>query len=376
MIGNYADELDDVLGLGISSLDITPAENRQLITRYATAGQFLSQHWHADPADWSIYPQGSMRLGTITRNIHRNDEIDIDLVAERQVGKQQTTQAQLKVDTGVALEAFVASRPEGSPILDTPGKRCWTLLYPGSHLDLLPALPNPEHLQPDAILITDTELREWQHSNPIGYADWFHGVMREGIVVKASVNVDHVPSWPSKSDLQQAVQALKRHRDIYFTGRLEDRPASVIITTLAARAYRSGGSLFETVRHITKEMPHFVEHTDAGLCVINPVNEHENFADRWKAHPERAAAFFEWIEAAQRDFDAIGRQRGPAVFETLSKALGQRVAATASSGRGAELLKARTSGHLGLTPGAGAAALALTGGKVVRPHHFHGNSPS
>lgn len=376
MITNYAHELDDVLGLGISSLDITPAENRQLITRYVTVGQYLSRHWHTDPADWSIYPQGSVRLGTITRNTHRNDEIDIDLVAERQVDKRQTTQAQLKTDTGVALQAFVASRPEGSPTLDEPGKRCWTLLYPGSHLDLLPALPNPEHSQPDAILITDTELRMWQHSNPIGYADWFHGVMRDGTVVKASVNVDDVPMWPNKSVLQQAVQALKRHRDIYFTGRLDDRPASVIITTLAARAYRPGGSLFEALRYITKQMPAFVEHTDAGLCVINPVNEHENFADRWKAQPERAAAFFEWLEAAQSDFESIGRQRGPAVFETLSKALGQRVAATASSGRGAELLKARSSGYLGLTTASGAGALVLTGGKTVRPHNFHGSSPA
>lgn len=374
MIGDFGQELDEVLGLGIRSLDITAAENRLLVTRYLSVGQFLSGHWHSDPADWEIYPQGSMRLGTVTRNIHRNDEIDIDLVAERQVDKTQTSQAQLKQDTGVALTGFVGSQPEGNPVLDEPGKRCWTLLYPGSHLDVLPAVPDAEGA-PDSILITDTELRMWQHSNPIGYAAWFHGIMNQSLVVKASVSVDEVPAWPNKTVLQQAVQALKRHRDIYFTGRLEDRPASVIITTLAALAFHPGGSLYETLCRITSRMPGLVEFTDAGWCVLNPVNPKENFADRWRNHPARAAAFFEWIEAAQADFAAIGQRRGPEVFEVVSKSLGHRVAAAASAGRGAELLKARTSGRLSVTTGAAVSGLATAGGRVVRPHNFHGSSP-
>lgn len=374
MIGDFNQELDDVLGLGISSLDITAAENRLLVTRYLSVGQYLSRHWNSDPADWEIYPQGSMRLGTVTRNIHRNDEIDIDLVAERQVDKAQTSQAQLKCDTGVALTGFVDSHPEGNPVLDEPGKRCWTLLYPGSHLDVLPAIPDAAGAT-DAILITDTELRLWQHSNPIAFATWFHSVMNESIVVNASVNVDDVPAWPNKTVLQQAVQALKRHRDIFFTGRLDDRPASVIITTLAALAFRPGGSLYETLCQITKRMPALVEYTDAGWCVINPVSPKENFADRWRNHPARAAAFFDWIEAAQSDFEAIGQRRGPEVFEVVSKSLGQRVAAAASAGRGAELLKSRTSGRLSVTTGAAVSGLATSGGRVVRPHNFHGSSP-
>ena len=374
MIGDFGQELDDLLGLGISSLDITAAENRLLIARYSSVGQYLSRYWRDDPADWEIYPQGSMRLGTVTRNIHRNDEIDIDLVAERQVHKTQTSQAQLKEDTGLALAGFVGSGPEGGPELDEPGKRCWTLLYPGSHLDVLPALPDDEGAQ-DSILITDTELRLWQHSNPIGYAAWFHAIMNQTLVVKASVDVDDVPAWPNKTVLQQAVQALKRHRDIFFTGRLDDRPASVIITTLAALAFHPGGSLYETLCRITSRMAGLVDYTDGGWCVLNPVHPEENFADRWRNHPPRAAAFFEWIEAAEADFAAIGQRRGPEVFEVVSKSLGRRVATAASAGRGAELLKARTSGRLSVTTGAAVSGLATAGGRVVRPHNFHGSSP-
>jgi hypothetical protein len=54
-----------------------------------------------------------MRLGTITRNYHNNDEIDIDLVARRDQPEQSISQAGLKEDTGLGLEKFVLSEPEG-----------------------------------------------------------------------------------------------------------------------------------------------------------------------------------------------------------------------------------------------------------------------
>lgn len=45
-----------------------------------------------------------------------------------------------------------------------------------------------------------------------------------------------------ESILQRIVQILKRHRDIMFNGD-EDKPISIIITTLASRAYRGETNL-------------------------------------------------------------------------------------------------------------------------------------
>lgn len=51
-------------------------------------------------------------------------------------------------------------------------------------------------------------------------------------------SVRAVPKYQSnKTPLQRAVQILKRHRDIMFAGD-EDKPVSIIITTLAAKAYQ------------------------------------------------------------------------------------------------------------------------------------------
>lgn len=154
---NRDEQLNELLGLSIESLDISEPEYRLSVSRYEAVGQALADYWDDSPAGGEVYPQGSMRLGTVTRNIHRNDEIDIDLVARRDLSKTSITQGELKADTGHGLDLFVKSGPEGNPSKDE-GKRCWTLLYPGFHLDVSPALPD-EKDGTTGIIITDTEVR-------------------------------------------------------------------------------------------------------------------------------------------------------------------------------------------------------------------------
>ena len=75
-----------------------------------------------------------------------------------------------------------------------------------------------------------------------------------------------------KAPLQIAVQVLKRHRDIYFDGS-DDAPISIIITTLAARAYQGQDSIYATLSHLLERMPNFIEYDANGLAYIrNPMN--------------------------------------------------------------------------------------------------------
>src|ERR1022692_3001426 len=369
--------LNELLGTGISSLDITPAERGLSVARYTDVARSLGVHWATDPSDGLVYPQGSMRLGTITRKYHDNDEIDIDLVARRDQPKQSISQADLKKDTGLGLEKFLLSEPEGSPALDE-GKRCWTLHYVGFHLDVLPALPNPAARSGTAIMITDTELVRWQFSNPIAYANWFHKVMAQELedkllVLAKRMDIEQVPTWQVKTTLQQAVQALKRHRDIYFTDALELRPASIIITTLAAHAYRGGGDLYEVLDDITDRMPNYVSHNGHRFVVMNPVEAGENFADRWHGKPERAEAFFRWIEQAKADFDGLARADGgiDTVISKIASVFGDRPAREASRAVSRGVVDSRRRGQLGYGVGTGAliAPLARTR-RVTQDHDF------
>jgi len=375
--------LDELLGTGISQLDITPAERHLSLARYTAVARSLAGHWDTDPYDGLVYPQGSMRLGTITRNYHRDDEIDIDLVARRDQPKQSISQAELKADTGLGLEKFVLGGPEGTPSLDE-GKRCWTLHYSGFHLDVLPALPNPEARTGSAIIITDTELIRWQFSNPIAYADWFHKVMAKEIeeklkVVAKRMDIAQVPDWQVKTTLQQTVQALKRHRDIYFTDALDLRPASIIITTLAAHAYRgSGGDLYEVLNDITDRLPGFVRLDGQRYIVANPVEPGENFADRWHGKPERPEAFFRWIERAKTDFDGLARAGGgvDTVISKMASVLGDHPAREAGRSLSRGIVESRRQGQLSYGAGTGTLAAVAAAGtrRVTQDHDFHGHN--
>jgi hypothetical protein len=376
-----AQALEDLLGTGIRQLDITSAERRLAVARYGAVARSLAEHWDTDPNDGLVYPQGSMRLGTITRNFHQNDEIDIDLVARRDQAKESTTQAELKTDTGLGLEKFVLGEPEGVPTLDE-GKRCWTLHYPGFHLDVLPALPNLAASSGSAIIITDKEVFRWQFSDPVAYADWFHGVMAKEIeekrkIIAKRMAIEEVPDWQVKTTLQQTVQALKRHRDIYFTENLDQRPVSIIITTLAAHAYRGGGDLYEVLDDITDRMPGFVERDGQGYVVANPVEPEENFADRWNGKPERAEAFFRWIEQAKADFDGLSRTGGglDTVIRMMADVLGEGPARNASEGMSRGVVEARRQGRLAYGAGTGILVGASAAGtrRVTRDHDFHGD---
>ena len=58
---------------------------------------------------------------------------------------------------------------------------------------MLPAIPDPDGRAP-AILITDKELRHWQHSNPIEYAEWFKGRMKARFMEKRAAMAQAIRS--------------------------------------------------------------------------------------------------------------------------------------------------------------------------------------
>jgi hypothetical protein len=355
----------------IEWLDITDQDYRLMVSRYQAIGTSLDEYWDSSPTGGEVYPQGSMRLGTITRNIHQNDDIDIDLVARRDLTKTSVTQAGLKEDLGAGLDLFIKEDPEHRP-RKVEGKRCWTLQYPGFHVDVLPAVPD-EQARGTGISITDTKVRTWLPSNPIGFANWFHSVMREEhlALIEKRMAIAPVPEWSIKTTLQRTVQALKRHRDIYFTGQLEDRPASVIITTLAGHGYTSGGSLYDVLRAVTAAVPGLVQTRNGIYVVSNPVQPKENFADRWRDHPRRAARFFEWAEQAAMDFARLGETRGvDTVLEKMARAFGEGPTEHAQRTAGSGLFESRRSGRLAVAAGTG--MLATTGSRPVRDHSFYG----
>ena len=97
--------------------------------------------------------------------------------------------------------------------------------------------------------------------------------------------IEKVPNYRIKTPLQRCVQLLKRHRDIVFENDQENRPASILITTLAAYAYENEADMVDAMINIIDRMPSFITERNGVSWVPNPVDPSENFADRWADHP-------------------------------------------------------------------------------------------
>lgn len=303
------------------SLDLTDTQYQTAVKHYTAVGEWLDREDSPTGLlQTVVYPQGSFRLGTMVKPINDNDEYDIDLVCEVQkLDKTRTTQQRLKALVGDRLKANGTYAQ-----MLTEGSRCWTLTYADSthfHLDILPAIPDVDvrshtgTFDSRAILITDKKLLHWQTSNPIGYADWFKDRMRmqfnsrrKLLAESIRASVDDVPEYRVKTTLQRSIQLLKRHRDVMFQEDQEDRPISIIITTLAALAYENEGHLVDALQNMARRIPALIQKNDRGNAVIvNPVDPRENFADKWLEFPQRQKKFMDWIQQVQEDIEAALR---------------------------------------------------------------------
>jgi hypothetical protein len=367
-------QLSTLLKHAAVALDIPETLYLAAVENYEEVGAWLAaEDSPLRSAFPEIYPQGSFRLGTIVRPITDKDEYDIDLVCLLQLKKQSISQKDLKDRVGARLR----NNREYSKIVEE-GRRCWTLNFPDRfHMDILPAIPDAEGLE-DSILITDQELVRWQHSDPKNYATWFWGRMatatireKRALAESLKAHIEDVPDWKVRTPLQRAVQLLKRHRDIYFEDDCDDKPASIILTTLAANAYIGQDDVFDTLTYLAETMPHFIELRDGVSWVANPVNDKENFADKWRDHPERREKLLAWLMQLQAECSEAMEKRGlHQITESLGHSFGESIMTKAAASIGADLLSQREAGAMFMNPVSG--TLGAAGTIPVRSHKFYG----
>lgn len=332
------DEILNVIDIPNSAYDKAEDRYKDLGEWFSRSESMCARH---EP---HIYPQGSFRLGTVIRS----DEFDLDVGCRLCSGitKATHTQKQLKQLVGREMEAYRTARGIKEPLEEK--HRCWRLPYSDKlmfHEDVVPSIPEntaQRHALREAMIkagspeavaqsvaefagaITDNRdpnydkiSSTWRISNSEGYALWFEARMkqtkalveRHALVTKAQV--DDLPIPRRRLPLQQAVQLLKHHRDVMFADDPDGKPISVIITTLAARAYQGELEIDDAIERILTDMDNYIRSTVPR--VPNPVNPAEDFADKWNhpvyRHLNLEQNFRDWLASARRDFGLIATTR-------------------------------------------------------------------
>lgn len=383
------EEFKDILETLGESLDITQKQFENLARSYKAVGDFLQNDPVFESYNPIVTPQGSLRLGTIIQPINPDDDLDVDLVYRLSDKNPVWTQKDIKDKVGVRLKG---SDRYASMLEKKEGRRCWTLLYRERsdnpkekyHMDILPSVADNKYAErmrrlfsenfsastvdQISIRITDREAKdyatsthkdEWLKSNPDGYALWFANrckadesvkLMAEAVVSIGKYNKD-------KTVLQRIVQILKRHRDMMFRNDTDDKPISIIITTLAARAYRGEKDLLEGLVNVVDNLEKSITKNARGEDVVsNPVNPEENFADKWPTHPKRRENFYKWLDAVKKDVhEILDGENKIQIQNTMKRAFGDDAVTKASS-----LLVERRKTKL-----ATGAALLTSAGKVT-----------
>lgn len=402
-------QLNDVLDQVAIELDIPPHKYKEAVERFDAIKRHLEEgdYPESTPPPY-IYLQGSFQLGTVIRPIKSGNEggFDIDIVCEVNRDKDSDDPETLKDEVGAEVKGYAKENSMDRP---KNGRRCWALNYaPDSegisfHVDILPCVPDADagtqineanfgrgatdwQYTQTTIAITnrdddaDPPEHEWRSSNPHGYARWFNDICQPGYVHEDNhrqkmllfetygqrhnfpySRAEDIPDALIRTSLQRAIQIMKRHRDVRFSGRGDEKhsPISMIITTLAARLYEGQAIQYDTTRSVLQFIVdtlaqhaslvegqvlledigqmQLIQRVGDRWYIPNPVNPHypgdpddkgENFADRWhEDNHAKAKAFFQWIQWLRSDLDSLLNSTEIAGIEvTLTEAFGDSIA--------------------------------------------------
>ncbi len=398
-LGSFFEKLAD-------EIDLTKTQQEIAIKRYEVIGEWLAaEDSPLNKFNPRIISQGSFRTGTAVKPPNRECEFDVDLTCILE-GCLPDIQKALKELVGERLEGHCA-RYE---LTLSEHRRCWRIHYKEAsgfsfHLDIVPAMPDDyqwildqkvdERYAKEAIVITDNDDRntsyvqntdKWPKSNTEGYSLWFIDAskfnadkikMFSADVVKAlNEAVEDVPVFNVRMPLQRAVQLMKRHRDTLYEDH-KDKPVSVLLTTLAARAYLDTmdklqpQSFYDVFVEIVNRMPNYIENRNGVDWVPNPVNPAENFADKWQHQPEKKVIFMTWLATLRATIlqKATLNEGQQQITKMFSNSFGETSVKNALLEIADSMRTTRDAGNLKM---ASSGLLGSAGVATVAKHTFHG----
>lgn len=373
----------------LRDLELSPTQLAEARTSYEAVTQALAKEGMplAPFLPW-LFAQGSMRIGTTVKPVGQ-EEHDLDIVCLLQKGG-----VWLPANEVYELVWETLGNDATYEKMRERRNRCIRLRYAHQYyLDIIPAVPHSN--APDGTLfVCDCEGHTWSVSNPVGFAEWFDesakarplfitkfGALREGSVTANAGQVEPLPEHGfQKTPLQRITQLFKRNRDEFFLNEPKRRPSSIVLTTLAARSHVRQSSvaaedLFEFVVRVAEGLSELIEIQETAYGqriyrVANPVNDAENFAEKWTRLDYEA--FIRWQEKFVHQLRAIKATKGHGVDTMLNRLVegfGEDRVIKAANDLGVDTSRVHQAKRLRVAGTTGAVGLA---GSAMAATTYHG----
>jgi hypothetical protein len=175
-----------------------------------------------------------------------------------------------------------------------------------------------------------------------------------------------------KKPLPLSVQLIKRWRDRYYDD-VELAPISIVLTTLAAHAYRGERSVSSAMSSILGGIVQSIDsaHNDRRrIQILNPSNPAEDLSEKWDGNPVAYQAFERGIRAFNRQWSQL-IARGRNVNADLEALFGEPVKAVLIK-RAKRLQALRATGGLGITS-SGLIASSAAAAVPMKHNTFYGS---
>jgi hypothetical protein len=305
-------KLEDLLARMAESVQLDDTRRGKMESAYETVKELLeADEEFFKYASFEIYLQGSVLIGTTVRPVAKN-EFDLDIVVHILVDWTKYKPEQIYSH----LKRVLLASPKHKHMVE-PKNRCIRLNYAGDfHMDILPGCPENSY-DANMLKVPDRELGDWSSSNPRGYGAWFTqkaNSVTQSLLEKAYA-MQNLPSdeFAKKKPLQRAVQLIKIYRDKYFENNQDMAASSVILTTIAGQYYQGEDSIYSTIDNvIIRIKSNTAQLTQGGirLKVLNPVNQEEDFTEKWDDDPKLYEHFLKFIKHLDTEWQKLKNEHG------------------------------------------------------------------
>lgn len=349
------------------ALDLTKTQRQKAEDSYNAVAGLLADSRSLSSFSPHLYVQGSFLLKTMVKPM-AGTGYDVDLVCLLRDAFGITARQIFRLIS----EELQKRYPE--LILKD---RCCRIDYVGEfHLDIIPACP--EGTREHRILIPDRRLADLLPSCPKLYLGWFDDAAalvptlvtnfsaRDVIVANSASVVEVLPIYNGmeQEPLRRFIQILKAARNHYYQDSDTSMPSSIVLTTLAAKAYRDAvtSCAYQSMLHVFQAVvanlrKYIVVEWPLGKfhpVLLNPMDSRENFLDAWDNDEKSYRTFCEWQSDVIRFIDRMinldGGEGGiDGAKRELSAAVGDAAATNAvrglASARRSDVIIGRA-GHL------------------------------